>query len=155
MDLSEKQMEDLIAGNPERFIKPGLKLIERQAYRSGRRFDLLFQDKFGRLLLVEIKKGLITRDAVGQLMEYYGLLKQNEQVPIELMLIGNIIPAERRSALEHAGVVVKEIPQSVFYREMGVFEQPANTISKKKPRWCIFSCVNSFEVAIKDVPPVK
>lgn len=131
MELSEKDMENLIASNPDKFIEPGIKLIGRQVYRSGRRFDLLFQDKFGRLLLVEIKKGVITRDAVGQIMEYYGLLKQSEQSPIELMLIGNVISTERRSALEHAGIVVKEIPLSVFKSEMGIIEALEVNIPKK------------------------
>jgi hypothetical protein len=124
MALTEKDMEDLIAKEPEIFIEPGLKLLGRQVYKHGRRFDLLFQDKFERLLLVEIKKGVVTREAVGQILEYYGLPKQEQTAPIELMLIGNVIPSERRIALEHTGVVVKEIPESVFLTALPKDDQP-------------------------------
>ena len=45
--LSEREMEDQIAADPERFLEKHLKLLSRQ-YRIGAYiFDLLFEDGHG------------------------------------------------------------------------------------------------------------
>jgi len=50
--LSEKNMEDVIAGNPKKFLgEDGLKLIARQ-YRIGNySFDMLFEDRHSAKLI--------------------------------------------------------------------------------------------------------
>ena len=55
--LSEKDMEDQIAQAPEKFLgEVGLSLVQRQV-RFGRYiFDLLFEDRHGAKLIVEIQK---------------------------------------------------------------------------------------------------
>ena len=37
---------------------------------EGRRIDILFQDKFGRKIIVEVKRGILNREASGPVMEY-------------------------------------------------------------------------------------
>ena len=58
----EKMMEDAIVSNPEKYIgEKGLKLIARQ-YRIGKYiFDLLFEDRRGGKLLVELQSGTLDR----------------------------------------------------------------------------------------------
>ena len=60
-----------------------------------------------------MKRGILSREASGQVIEYYGLLK--EQFPeksIELILCANTIPNERKIFLENVGIECKEIPVS-------------------------------------------
>lgn len=109
--MLEKDIENLIAGYPEEFF-PGesLKLEKQQAQLGNCRADIIFTDKFNRFIIVEVKRGLLSREAAGQIMEYYGLLKQsNPDRVIELVLCANVIPSERRLFLENAGIECKEL----------------------------------------------
>ena len=109
--MLEKDIENLIANYPDDFFpNSGFKLIGQQV-KLGKCFaDILFEDKYNRKIIVEVKRGILSRDASGQVMEYYGLLKsQNLNEVIELVLCANIIPPERRTFLEHSGIECKEL----------------------------------------------
>jgi len=109
--MFEKDIENLIAKYPvEFFPTSGFQLVGQQV-RLGRCFaDIIFKDKFERNVIVEVKRGILSRDASGQVMEYYGLLKNEEPDGItELILCANIIPAERRKFLETIGIECKEL----------------------------------------------
>jgi hypothetical protein len=82
-----------------------------QQFRLGKCFaDIIFKDKYNRKVIIEVKRGILSRDASGQVMEYYGLLKKEEpESIIELILCANIIPAERRTFLETIGIECKEL----------------------------------------------
>jgi len=107
----EKDIENLIATHPEEFFpKENFRLIGQQYTLDRRRLDILFEDKFNRLIIVEVKRGHLTREASGQIMEYYGLLKSADQKRIvELIVCANVIPAERRQFLETSGISCQEI----------------------------------------------
>jgi hypothetical protein len=109
--MLEKDIENLIASYPDEFFpSSGFKLIGQQI-RLGRCFaDIIFEDRFSRIVIVEVKRGILSRDASGQVMEYYGLLK-NEQPEgiVELILCANVIPAERKKFLETIGIECKEL----------------------------------------------
>jgi len=109
--MLEKDIENLIAAHPEEFFPDsGFKLIGQQAKLNKYFADILFTDKFNRMIIIEIKRGILSRDAAGQIMEYYGLLKQEQPGKIiELILCANIIPHERRTFLESAGIDCKEL----------------------------------------------
>ena len=74
--MLEKDIENLIANYPDEFFSSaGFKLVGQQI-RLGRCFaDIIFKDKFDRKVIVEVKRGILSRDASGQVLEYYGLLK--------------------------------------------------------------------------------
>jgi hypothetical protein len=109
--MLEKDIENLIAQHPDEFFpNEGFKLASQQYHVRGRRIDILFEDKFGRKIVIEVKRGILTREASGQIIEYYGLLKQEYgNSPIELILVANNIPAERKTFLENAGIECKEL----------------------------------------------
>lgn len=109
--MLEKDIENLIALHPKEFFpKSEFTLDGQQVNLYGRYADIVFVDKFGRTVIIEVKKGALTREAAGQIMEYYGLMKQaHHEKIIELILCANNIPAERRSFLETAGIECKEI----------------------------------------------
>lgn len=109
--MLEKDIENLIAKYPDEFFpSAGFKLIGQQI-RLGKCFaDIIFEDKFSRKIIVEVKRGILSRDASGQVTEYYGLLKSEQPDSIvELILCANIIPAERKKFLETIGIECKEL----------------------------------------------
>jgi len=112
--MLEKDIENLIAKYPEEFFpSAGMKLKGQQVSLGRYYADVIFIDKYERLVVLEIKKGILTRDAAGQIIDYYGVLKQqNESKHIELILCANSIPPERRHFLERAGIECKEISES-------------------------------------------
>ena len=109
--MKEEDMEYLIAHHPEDFFPNSGFILKEQQFRIGGRFvDIVFSDKFDRTIVVEVKGGILSRDASGQIIEYYGLLKQEESNKIiELILCANVIPHERKLFLERAGIECKEL----------------------------------------------
>ena len=109
--MLEKDIENIIAKYPDEFFPAeNFKLVQQQYMINGKRFDILFEDKFSRKIIVEVKRGILSREASGQIMEYYGLLKGRDELQnIELILCANIIPVERKTFLESAGISCKEI----------------------------------------------
>jgi hypothetical protein len=116
--MLEKDIENLIALYPDEFFpKSGFKLIGQQVRLGNKYADIIFQDKFKRKVIVEVKRGILTRDAAGQVMEYYGLLKEtNPDDIIELVLCANVIPPERKRFLEISGIDCKELGITLINR---------------------------------------
>lgn len=110
--ITEKIMEDLIAANPELYIgESGLELIARQFVVPGYRFDLIFRDRTGAKLIVEIQKGTLDRSHTYKILDYYDAFKeQNPHEFVEVMIIANLIPAERKQRLASKGIAYREIP---------------------------------------------
>jgi hypothetical protein len=109
--LIEKDIENLLANYPDEFFPKAGFVLQGQQVRIGNcRADILFKDKYDRAIIIEVKKGLLSRDASGQVLEYYGLLKQDSPDKIiELILCANVIPTERRTFLENSGIECKEL----------------------------------------------
>lgn len=109
--MLEKDIENLIAQNPEMiFPNSGFKLIGQQVQLGNCRADIIFEDNHNRKVIVEVKRGILSRDASGQIIEYYGLLKtESPDSIVELILCANIIPPERKKFLEAVGIECKEL----------------------------------------------
>ena len=109
--MLEKDIENLIAAHPDdMFPGEGFQLIGQQVEVDGRRLDILFEDKHQRRVIVEVKRGILSREASGQIAEYYGLLKNDDpDGNYELVLCANVIPKERRTFLETIGISCKEV----------------------------------------------
>lgn len=132
--LTEKIMEDAICNNPEKYLgEQGLKLISRQ-FRIGKYiFDLLFEDRHGAKVIVEVQKGTLDRTHTYKILDYYHEYKeQNPQEFIELMVIANSIPKERRKRLSDWGVDCKEIPESEFLEQSNIITQKSTEIHKNQ-----------------------
>ena len=72
---TEGMLEDLLVRSPE-LLLPHLKLIGRQTPTKGGPLDLLGIDENGRLVVFELKRGTLTRDAVAQALDYASDLNQ-------------------------------------------------------------------------------
>ena len=66
---TEQQLEDLLVNSPD-LLMDNLTLVGRQLPTEGGPLDLLGVDAEGRLVLFELKRGTLTRDAVAQALDY-------------------------------------------------------------------------------------
>jgi len=114
--FSEKDMEDAIVRDPGRYLgEDGLELVARQYRVSNYIFDLLFTDRHGAKLIVEIQKGTLDRNHQYKILDYYdGFREKHPEEFIELMVLANHIPAERKRRLRAWGVEYREVPETEF-----------------------------------------
>ncbi len=66
---SELALEETLVNNPE-MLMPDLELVGRQTPTAGGPLDLLGVDREGSLVVFELKRGALTRDAVTQVIDY-------------------------------------------------------------------------------------
>ena len=66
---SELLLEDILTRNPD-MLEEGLQLVGRQTGTAGGPLDLLGVDRDGRLVVFELKRGTLNRDAVAQVIDY-------------------------------------------------------------------------------------
>ena len=142
--MLEKDIENLIASHPDEiFPDEGFKLIGQQIVVEGRRLDILFEDKLKRKVIVEVKRGILTREASGQIAEYYGLLKnRNLDESYELILCANVIPKERKTFLETIGIDCKELGVTII------------TDMAKKYDYAFIDDKSSYDVSLNELKVV-
>lgn len=70
---TEQLLEDVLVANPE-MLMPDLTLVGRQTPTAGGYLDLLGVDQHGQLVVFELKRGSLTRDAVTQVIDYCSAL---------------------------------------------------------------------------------
>ena len=66
---TENSLEEVLVRNPD-LLMPGLTLVGRQTPVDGGKLDLLGVDADGRLVVLELKREKLTRDAVAQVIDY-------------------------------------------------------------------------------------
>ena len=67
---TEEELEDILVRSPD-MLERGLQLVGRQTPMTGGGYlDLLAVDGDGRLVVFELKRGTLTRDAVAQVVDY-------------------------------------------------------------------------------------
>ena len=111
--MLEKDIENLLARYPDEFMRlKGLKLVGQQVKLDSYFADIIFQDKSLNKIVVEVKRGILPRDAIPQIMDYYGVIKLTQpETNIKLIIIANVIPKERIILLsERLGIEFIEVP---------------------------------------------
>jgi hypothetical protein len=76
--MVEREMQELLWRYPERFLHEPMKQIAWEASSDVGRADLVFEDRHGRLLIIEVKHGKMPRGAIDQLPDYFGMIKQRQ-----------------------------------------------------------------------------
>ena len=70
---TEERLESILVQNPD-LLTPGLQLIGRQTPTEGGPLDLLGVDADGNLVVFELKRGKLSREAVAQVIDYASYL---------------------------------------------------------------------------------
>ena len=78
---TESLLEETLVRNPDLLI-PGLRLVGRQTPTDGGPLDLLGVDEDGRLVVFELKRGTLSRDAVAQIIDYASDLDNKTDVAL-------------------------------------------------------------------------
>lgn len=144
--ISEKDMEYIISANPDKYVEPGLVFLSRQLSIGSYRFDLLFQDRHGAKLIVELQKGTLDRNHTYKIFDYFD--EYREQKPtefVDVMIIANKIPRERQRRLKSFGVSFKEIDETAFSKTEILFAHWEQFFDKNNIAYERFT--------IKDDPP--
>lgn len=114
--MKERDIQLFLYNNPQ-VLFPNKKIIKKDIeYQiNGLRIDLLF-DVEGVKYIIECKNCSITREHIGQVVEYYGLMKQFlHENNLKMMLAAPKIPEHRKIFLEELGIIcvqVDNIPES-------------------------------------------
>ena len=116
--MTERDMEDLIANFPDDFFpRKKLTLKGRQESFAGiGRFDLLFEDEFQSIILMELKVRPAKYEDATQVARYRDELERQGSKSIIMWLIAPQIPPSVREFLEDKGIEYSEIHQSEFKR---------------------------------------
>ena len=100
MKLSEQQIEDVFMVFHKQLLSTDFKFIKRQhSLESGNRIDLLFEDGEGKKVVVELKKSAVTREDIGQVLEYAGELRNSRVV-----LAAPYFATQVKRSFEHYGI---------------------------------------------------
>ena len=78
---SESLLEDVLVENPD-LLMPGLTLVGIQTPTEGGPLDLLGVDSDGRLVVFELKRGTLSRDAVAQIIDYASDLDSKSDIAL-------------------------------------------------------------------------
>lgn len=121
-------MEDMIASDPEHFLsEAGLVLSSRQLSIGHYRFDLLFRDRHDGKLLVELQRGTLDRNHTYKILDYYDEYKsRHPEEFVDVMVVANMIPSERKQRLRAHGIEFREIPIATFiaFRDSAQVKSP-------------------------------
>jgi hypothetical protein len=122
--MDEKTFEDIICRYPE-LIEAGLSYKGRQVVVREKRLDVLFGDRHGQTLIVELKKGTVRREDVGQLLDYEGYFVSLDDPNVRVMLVGNRVPENLRRSMDNHGFEWREYTIGfliTFLREKCAFD---------------------------------
>lgn len=132
--MTEREMEDLLWHYPQDLLREPLRQHLRQPVFSTGRADLVFTDRLGDLLVVEIKRGVLPRSALAQVLDYFGPVKASfPNTRVELMVVANVVPPERRLTLENRGIECREISEQQFRVVAG---EKGYTFESERKREC-------------------
>jgi hypothetical protein len=114
----EREMEDLIAAKPDHFFpRHGFVLRGRQqSFHGVGRFDLLFTDRHGMNILMELKAVPARYEAIDQIARYRDALLKNGFTKILMWIVAPSIPPAMREFLSHLGIEFTEISEFEFKR---------------------------------------
>lgn len=130
--MLEEDIEALIAEYPDLLLGENLRLLDRQRTISGKRIDLLFLDEEQNQIIVEVKRGTLKREAIGQGIEYFGIFKKNwPQINCKIYFVANKIPEEMTLYFLHSTNNVKFIEISIE-RLQQILEKEGATLQKRK-----------------------
>lgn len=116
--MQERDLQEYLYNTPK-VLFPDAVITEKtkEYYIKGQRIDLLFMVD-GVRYIVELKSKVIERQDIGQLIEYYGLMKEYmNEANLKMILVAPEIPKWRSTFLEELGIrclEINKIPQNKY-----------------------------------------
>ena len=105
---TEEMLEDVLVENPDMLMR-GLALIGRQVPVGTGYIDLLGIDEDGRLVVFELKREKLTREAVAQILDYCTYLETLGDSEIATLVPRNRVSAvQERLKISKNGMQVSE-----------------------------------------------
>ncbi len=110
--MREKELQDYLYEHPELLFPDGRVQEKAHEYAvQGRRIDLLFVVD-GVRYIVELKGVPLEREHIGQVIEYYGLMKSYlQEANLRMILVAPSIPEWRGKYLEELGIRCVELSE--------------------------------------------
>jgi RecB family endonuclease NucS len=116
--MIEREMQELLWRYPERFLNEPLQQFAWEFPSPIGRADLVFEDRHGRLLIIEVKRGKLPRGAIDRLLDYFGMIKLKfPEKPVEMMVVANVIPPERQLTCESREIECRSIYSAKLRRK--------------------------------------
>jgi hypothetical protein len=112
--LLERDLQEFLFEHPDVLLPDEeIKEKSREFSVQGKRIDLLFRTE-GTHYIVELKAVPLTREHIGQVIEYYGLMRDlMRDCRFKMILVSPSIPEFRRVFLEELGIRCVEIAEHV------------------------------------------
>jgi len=109
-EMLERDLQTYLFENPDvLFPNQIVSQRRREVYIEGRRVDLLFEVD-GTQYIIELKRDTIKREDVGQVCEYYGLMRLSKPTAkFRMVLVAPSFPKYRRIPLEEMGIRCVEV----------------------------------------------
>lgn len=120
---SEAQMQQALARQPE-LIEPGLTLLDRELPTGVGGIDLYARDREGRLVVVELKRGKATQEAVHQLSRYVERVQEDTGCEVRGILASPSISLPARLQLERLGLEYREVDSLPLGEDEGPAQAP-------------------------------
>jgi len=137
--MKEKDIQNYLFENPE-YLFPK-KIIQEKAKEyliKGKRIDLLFRVD-GIRYIVEIKKAAIRREDIGQILEYYGLMKTYlKESNLKLILVAPYWNKWQITYLEELGIRCVEFDISLIENNSDIKESQTFQSNFSESYWVIF-----------------
>ena len=121
--MLEREMEDLIAANPDYFFPDRGSVLQgrQQSFRDVGRFDLLFADRHGWNILMELKAVPANMAVLDQVLRYKEALEALGSKKIWMWIVAPLIPRTIREFMDDHGIQYSEIHESDFNRAATLF----------------------------------
>lgn len=114
--MKEKIMQELIIHFPSDILEEaGLTYLQREVKTGNNRLDLIFLDRRGRHVLVEVQSGSLDTKHIDRHIDYSeGYLEGHPTVDILILYVANYIDIHRKNFLQRRGYEYKEISETKF-----------------------------------------
>ena len=104
----EQDLEDWIENDPN-LLQEGLTIIGRQVHLKGGIADLLAVDTQGRWIVIEIKKGFVRRETIGQAIDYASCIEEMTTEELREIIIKYKRPSLDQKKLSDLDRIIKTV----------------------------------------------
>ncbi len=110
---SEKDIVNFLIQNPD-MIEPGLKILSREYQTIAGNIDILAEDRYSNIVVIEVKRGIAGPEAVHQLKRYVEVLEKSYGKNVRGILVAEDISSMAFKYLRDYGFKFVRISRKVL-----------------------------------------